>query len=268
MKLAIQHTLLPGDTLTEKFQHAAGYGFDGIELAAWGFDGPMWEHADVIQRAIQASGMTISSLCTQRTDDLIHPDAAERANRAAGLVQYLRLADGLGAAGVVALPVRKDVRLPDLSPVADEHNLITQLTLAALHDALELTQEMRTSIFLEPLNRYETHYLNTVGHAADLCRQSGDARVQIMADLFHMSIEESGLASSIEAVIDHVGHVHLADSNRLEPGRGHTDFGPVFATLKRAGYFGWLAFECGLSGAADDVLPDCVRRLRADWAQA
>ncbi len=268
MKLAIQHTLLPGATLTEKFDRAADFGFQGVELAAWGFEKPMSHYADEIRGAVRASGMEISSLCTQSADDFVHPDAAERAKRIEGLAQYLQLADELGAAGVVALPIRKAVRLPDLSPIGDEISLTTQLTVAALHTALSMTQSARAAVFLEPLNRYETHYLNTVGQAAELCRSVGSDRVKIMADLFHMSIEEAQIARAAEAVIGYIGHIHLADSNRLEPGQGHTDFTEVFEVLKLAGYTGWMAFECRISSDPDHALPGAVKLLRDCWAQA
>lgn len=268
MRLAIQHTLLPGATLTEKFSKAADYGFDGIELAAWGFDKPMWHYTGEIRDAVRASGMDISSLCTQSADDFVHPDAAERARRIEGLIHYLQLAEELGAAGVVALPIRKAVRLPDLSPIGDEFSLTTQLTAAAVHTALSATQQAGATVFLEPLNRYETHYLNTVGQAAELCSRVGSERVKIMADLFHMSIEEAHIARAAEAVIDHIGHIHLADSNRLEPGQGHTDFTQVFEVLKKAGYSGWMAFECRVSSDPDHALPAAVKLLRDCWAQA
>ncbi len=268
IKIAIQHTRLPGATLTEKFQKAADYGFNGIELAAWGFESPMWMHIEEIRAAMASSGMPISSLCTQGTDDFVHPSPDERHKRIQGLAQYLQLADDLGAAGVIALPLRKTVRLPDLSPVADEFSLTTQLTIAALQAALSQTENTQAAVFLEPLNRYETHYLNTVRQAADLCDGVNDRRVRIMADLFHMSIEEGVIAQAIEAVIAHIGHIHLADSNRLEPGRGHTDFIEVFRVLKHANYSGWMAFECNLSADADSVLPACVERLRDDWERA
>ncbi len=268
MKLAVQHTLLPGATLSEKFQRAAEYGFAGVELTAWGFTGAMQEHGEEIQRAAQSSGIPVSSLCSGGADDLVHPEAQVRQQRLSGLVNKLRFAADIGAGGVIALPIRPPVRLPDLSPVAAAHQLITELTVAAVKAALAETQTLPAQVFLEPLNRYEAYYLRRLGQAAELCAAIGNPRAAIMADLFHMSIEEASLAGALAAVIDRVGHLHLADSNRLEPGQGHTDFVAPFRVLRQHGFSGWLALECGLSSAAATALPATVQYIRDCWDRA
>lgn len=268
MNLAIQHTLLPGVTLRERFERAAEYGFAGIELAAWGFQEAMPDYIAEIQGAVRASGLTISSLCTFRDDDFVHPDPAERERRLNGLVRLLKFADEIGASGVVCVPIRQPISLPDLSPVADERTLTDQLLLAMLNMALERTPDARAAIFLEPLNRYETRFLRTVGHAAEICTAVGNPRVRVMADLFHMSIEEAHTDAALREVIEHVGHVHLADSNRLLPGHGHTDFVAPFRVLKGADFGGWFALECGVPGDPAETMPAAVRYLRDCWAQA
>ena len=126
-----------------------------------------------------------------------------------------------------------------------------------LKSAIEQTPDTQARVLLEPLNRYEAYYLQTIGHAAELCQAVGSDRVQVMADMFHMSIEEANHAESLSEVIDHVGHVHLADSNRLEPGKGHTVFVEPFRVLRSNNFDGWFAFECRLSGDADDVSAHC-----------
>jgi sugar phosphate isomerase/epimerase len=268
MKLAIQHTLIPGDSLRERFERAAGWGFDGVEVVAWGFSGPMVDHHAEIEAASCASGLPVSSLCSMGSDDFVHTDLAERTRRLAGLVRMLELADALGAAGVVALPIRAAHSLPDFSPVMDERTLITQLAVASLRSALERTAGGRAGIFLEPLNRYEARYLRTVTQAADVCRAVGDPRVKVMADLFHMSIEEVNLAAALRAEAGLIGHVHLADSNRLLPGQGHTDFVPPFSALREMGFAGWCALECGIGGDPAEALPQAVRFIRTCWDRA
>ena len=63
-------------------------------------------------------------------------------------------------------------------------------------------------------------------------------------------------------------YVHLGDSQRLEPGQGHLDFGAVFTGLRRAGYEGWASMECNLSGDPQTVLPAAVRFIRDAIAAA
>jgi sugar phosphate isomerase/epimerase len=84
-----------------------------------------------------------------------------------------------------------------------------------------------------------------------------------MGDLFHMNIEEDDLGGSIRAAGGHLAHVHLADSSRLQPGAGHTDFAGAFEALRGVGFGGYMAMECGIRGDARQVLPEVVRHLRS-----
>jgi sugar phosphate isomerase/epimerase len=120
-------------------------------------------------------------------------------------------------------------------------------------------------IFLEPLNRYEQHLVNRLEQGVAFAEQVGDG-VGIMADLFHMNIEEADIAASIRAAGPHI--VHVADSNRLQPGKGHLDFRPGFAALKEAGYDGYLGIECRILGPYDEALAESAALLRELWDAA
>ena len=170
---------------------------------------------------MNASGLPVGSICGTYEGPIVHPDPAERESRLADLIRTLEFAVDIGARGVIAVPIFASTfmpevspPMPDLSPVADEDTLITQLLLAMLREVTERAAG-DAAVYLEPLNRYEATYLNTVGAAADLCREAGHPRIQLMADLFHMNIEEADLPASLRAVAPHLGHVHLADSQRL-----------------------------------------------------
>ncbi|HIE14043.1 TPA: sugar phosphate isomerase/epimerase, partial [Candidatus Bathyarchaeota archaeon] len=118
-------------------------------------------------------------------------------------------------------------------------------------------------IILEPLNRYETHFIRRLDQAAEVCREVKLDYVRVMADFFHMNIEEADISESLEAVADLLVHVHLADSNRILPGYGHTDFRKPFKTLKRVGYKNFMALECSIPGNPNVELPKCVKYLRS-----
>ena len=268
MKLAVQHHLVPGDSLTEKFERAVAFGFDGVELTAWGLPRPLVEEHEAIDSAMCASGLAVSSLCTMRGDDFVHPDPAERSSRFEKLVALLHFADAIGAAGLIGLPIRQPLAMPDLSPWADARTVTTELTTRILAAAVARSAGVQARIFLEPLNRYETGYLNTIAHAAELCRAVASPRVRIMADLYHMNIEEADLAESVSAAGELIGHVHLADSNRRLPGHGHTDFVPPLRALQRSGFKGWFALECMVTGDPAETIPASARFLRDAWARA
>ncbi|HEV3014628.1 MAG TPA: sugar phosphate isomerase/epimerase, partial [Actinomycetota bacterium] len=92
-------------------------------------------------------------------------------------------------------------------------------------------------------------------------RETGVGSVRVCADLFHMNIEEDDLAAAIRAAGPRIAHVHVDDTNRLQPGTGHMDFAGVLAALRGVGYDDWLTFECRLRGEPEEALPASVRFL-------
>jgi sugar phosphate isomerase/epimerase len=121
------------------------------------------------------------------------------------------------------------------------------------------------ALFLEPLNRYEDHMLNRVEQAVELCEAVGGPALQVMADTYHMNIEEADPVATVRDAGPRLTHVHVSDSNRYEPGAGHVDFRAVLGALREGGFEGTLAFEGRLSGAAAEVLPRMAAHLRDCW---
>ena len=275
MKLSAHQTLLPGADLSERFLRAAECGLDGIELA-FGRTARVYDLHNEIEKAMAASGLPVGSICGSYEGPMIHPDPAERESRLADLIRTLSFADAIGARGVIQVPIfspkfqpETSPPMPDLSPFADEDTLITQLLVAMLGEVLERTAAGNSAVFLEPLNRYEAYYLNTVGKAANLCRAADHPRIQLMADMFHMNIEEADIPASLRAAEPHLGHVHLADSQRWLPGHGHSDFVSAFRALRDIEFDGWLALECmPTPGDALENMRACVRYLRGCWERA
>jgi sugar phosphate isomerase/epimerase len=95
----------------------------------------------------------------------------------------------------------------------------------------------------EPLNRYETNLVNTVAAGVRLLQGLSTKNVVLLADLFHMNIEEDDLAMAIRAGAGHIGHVHFVDSNRRPAGLGHIDYPPMVAALEEIGYAGFASAE-------------------------
>jgi sugar phosphate isomerase/epimerase len=84
--------------------------------------------------------------------------------------------------------------------------------------------------------------------AVTLLEPLGHPQLGIVADLFHMALEEPDIPGAIRRHGPHIGHVHLADSNRRLPGQGSTNFPEVLRALQEIGYEGWMAYECGEPG--------------------
>lgn len=99
------------------------------------------------------------------------------------------------------------------------------------------------NLIYEPLNRYETNLFNRLGDAADFIKALKWNNLKLLADLFHMNIEEASIAGSIKQYGDIVGHIHFADSNRSAIGFGHTDMEPVVAAIKQIHYQHYISAE-------------------------
>ena len=113
----------------------------------------------------------------------------------------------------------------------------------ALEELGEIASKASVKLIYEPLNRYETNLFNRFNEAAEFLDGLSTMAVTLLADLFHMNIEETCLADAIRTAGSHIGHVHFVDSNRRAAGMGHIDYQPVMAALAEIGYDGYLCAE-------------------------
>lgn len=260
-KLAAQESTLPGDTLMDKFQFTLDCGFDGIELSGRG-DGVFAGRVEELRQA-RAAGVAMCS-AVMHTEVFVGDFDARRSRSAIDqLKELLTTVVEAGALGVVS-PNGFGVfstKLPPFTPPRSRADSRAAL-VAALSEVGEHAVSVGAQVFLEPLNRYEDYLINTLADAVSIVEEVGSKGVSVIADTYHMSIEEADCAASIRAAGQHIHHVQLGDSNRLEPGAGHYDWPATLDALESVGYQGWLAMECGLSGATGDVLPGVARLLR------
>jgi sugar phosphate isomerase/epimerase len=264
MKLAVQTSRLPGADLGEQFAAAVQFGFDAVEVTV----GPSFdlaERLDDVRQASETSGLPVCAICTHSMHDPLVPDPAERERRFAGLAALLAMADTLGAGGVISVPVRPPHAFPEM---VDRDRELFDLAVAEFGQWAAALPAGRSAVFLEPLNRYEAFFLRRVEQAVALAERVDHPRVTALGDLFHMNIEESHMGEPLRLAGNRLGHVHIADNNRLEPGRGCLDFRTPFAALKELDYQGYLAIESGLSGDPATVLPATVHFLRDQWDRA
>jgi sugar phosphate isomerase/epimerase len=119
--------------------------------------------------------------------------------------------------------------------------------VAALCDGLgtlaDSAAQYGMPILYEPLNRYETNLITNVAGGLDFLDSMQANNVRLLADLFHMNIEEADLASALRSAGPRLGHLHFVDSNRRPAGCGHIDFAPVATALQEIGYDGYASAE-------------------------
>jgi sugar phosphate isomerase/epimerase len=264
VKLSCQEQLLPGDSLEAKYDFARWAGFEGIELRARG-DGQFAARLPELRAAARA-GVVMRTVCPE-TDHFIGDfDARLRRDAIVQLRAQLSVIAELGGEGVLTpaswgmFSLRLPPFTPPRGPMEDRKVLLEALVELGEHAARE-----GVWLALEPINRYEDYMVNRLEQAVDLAeevrREVGVDSVRVCADLFHMNIEEDDLAKAITSAGSHIAHVHVDDSNRLQPGTGHLDFAGAFGALHEIGYDGWIALECRLRGAPESALPASTRFL-------
>lgn len=262
MKLAIQEGLFPVSDFAEFASLSADWGFDAVEV--WG-EG-LASRVDAVRSALQSARIPACSICPGGTGirgSLLSSDPDARAAAASDIQSYLELGATLGGAGLVLVPefgVEKFMRLsPDFSVFEKDKSRF----LDAFLPLVKRAEQLGVPIFLEPLNRYEAFFLILLDQAADLCHRINSQQVRVLADLFHMNIEENNVIAALERNASWIGHVHIVDNNRLLPGRGQTSFEPILRALRRSGYQGALCIECGIDGDPRELVPPVVDNLRA-----
>ena len=113
----------------------------------------------------------------------------------------------------------------------------------ALEELGEYAAQQGVILIYEPLNRFETNLVNTIESGLHLLDRLSTRNVKLLADLFHMNIEEVSIADAIRQGGSQIGHVHFVDSNRRPAGNGHIDLSSVSAALAEIKYQGYISAE-------------------------
>ncbi|TFL16212.1 sugar phosphate isomerase/epimerase [Jannaschia formosa] len=212
---------------------ASSYGMDFLEIAL--LDPPSVD-ADHSRRTLEAAGMR--SVCS-----LGLPQAVWASHNPDGAVDFLKgaldKAAAIGAealSGVVYGGIGERSGKPPTTAELD--NVARALTEAAAH-----AKSLGLLLGIEPVNRYESHLLNTGAQAVEMIERIGSDTLFVHLDTYHMNIEEKGIAQGILDARDHLRYIHLSESDRGTPGWGTVQWDEIFATLKAIGFDGGLAME-------------------------
>jgi D-psicose/D-tagatose/L-ribulose 3-epimerase len=114
--------------------------------------------------------------------------------------------------------------------------------VAGLKEVYALAEDRGVRLALEPLNRFETYFLNRADQAMALAEAVGP-NCGVCLDVFHMNIEEKDMLAAIRASSSRLVDVHVAENNRLAPGMGSVDWASFVKTLDEIGYDGALTME-------------------------
>lgn len=212
-------------------------GFDGVELP---FFSPEDYPAARVRRELEKYDLE-STLCVVMPGgtSLVDADFSVRRKGLDHVKTVIEKAAELGSK-LIAGPIYSPVGyLPGRRRTPEEFAY-------AIDSYGELTaslDEYDVTMAIEPLNRFETYFLNTAADGAHLCEEVNHPRVGLLIDTFHSNIEEKNVAEAYRVAGRHLKHVHTCENDRGIPGSGHVEWPSVFAALKDLQYDHWLTIE-------------------------
>lgn len=216
--------------------HLASLGYDGVELA---IRDPAEVDIGRVEAVVREAGLVVPALGTGQAYlrdglSLSHTDPQVRRAAAERVAGHIRAAARLGSLVIIGL----------LRGRTDGGRQATLARfLEGMRPVLDAAAGAGVRVVIEPINRYETDFLPTVEDTLSVIETSGAPHLGVLADTFHMNIEEATIEAALAAAGPRLWHVHTADSNRWAPGYGHLDFRAIVATLARLGYGGFLSAE-------------------------
>ncbi|MDQ0974896.1 sugar phosphate isomerase/epimerase [Neobacillus niacini] len=260
MKLGTQNQAFFPENIKEKFQYVKELGFEGFEI-----DGKLLvDQLDEVKEAIAETGIPVTTACGGYAGWIGDFIEERRLNGLAEIKLILEALKEVGGKGIV-VPAAWGMftyRLPPMTSPRSQNGDRKAVTESLMY-LDKVAEETGTTIFLEPLNRYQDHMINTLADARSYIEDNGFKHVKIIADFYHMNIEEDDISEALRKNRDLVGHIHLAENHRFQPGSGSLDFKKHFNTLKEDGYDGFLTIECRVRGNdLDAEYRQAVKHLR------
>ena len=255
-----------GEELSRSIDRVARLGYDAVEVEGE----PEKVDPSRVRRLLDDAGPAASSVCPSFTAgrDLSHPDPDVRNDAMDYVREVAELAHAVGAPTIIVAPTAY-LRAQPIADPEDEWRWAVE----SVRSVGEYAASLGVDISLECWNRYGTYMLNRLEQGVRMWRETGLENGGVMADTYHMNIEERSLPEAIRNTGELLNHVHLSDSNRLAPGWGHIDFGEILRTLQEIGYRGYLAFElilppgspsdgAGHAEALDDTTEQAIQHIR------
>ncbi|OYW99999.1 MAG: isomerase [Rhizobiales bacterium 32-66-8] len=278
-KVLLSTTSVYPEASSSAFELAAGLGYDGVEVPVLRGGPP---HYAWLGRQLDAIGLrrTATAVIPSIEANPVSSDADKRHAGRQHLDWALDCAMALGAeslGGPFHAPIG---HFTGCGPTEDElrHGAEAHRAMAERAGANGLY------LSLEPLNRFETYFLNTMAQARAYRDRVDHQAFRIMYDTFHANIEEQSQPRAIATLGRHLGVLHVSENDRGIPGRGQIDFGAVFSAVRATGYDGWVtleAFGAGLPELAaatrvwrplfpdfETLFAESIGFIRGQWAAA
>ena len=229
------HNWMRAEPLETTLRRIKSYGYESIEISGE----PTQYKVDDVRKLLKEYGIRCwgSVTLTLGERNLAAKNEAQRAKSVDYVKSVVRFAHELGGEEVTIVPATVGKMIPD-GTAQDEWRWVVE----ALREVYGLASQLGVRMALEPLNRFETYFLNRADQAVALAKEVGPD-CGVCLDAFHLNIEEADMLAAIRNAGRHIADFHVADNNRMAPGQGALDWRRIVETLRSAGYDGALTVE-------------------------
>ncbi len=247
MKSAITIALVPQiksgpwvfwENLEDSVVKAAALGFDAVELftvSATAVDTSLLQQLSETYRIrICAVGTGAGKVIQGLT--LTDPDAGVRARAIEFISEMIDFGAAFNAPAIIG-------SMQGNIPQGTERTIALQWLSEGISLLADKAKKKGVALIYEPLNRYETNISNCFADAIAWLKMLDTNNIKLLADLFHMNIEEASIPETIYQYGSYIGHVHFADSNRRAMGMGHTNMNDIAKALRYISYNGYISAE-------------------------
>ena len=224
---------------TKLFKTFKKWGFDTVEIPV---EDPSHIDPVKVKAAAQKAGIAVGSICACMGPgrDLRGTEEEQQT----GITYVKALIDQAAIIGCPSIigPIYSVVGKAD-AVEPEQQKKEFELVVKNLKVLAKYAEEKGITLCIEPLNRFETDFLNTADKGLKLLKAVKSKAVKLHLDTFHMNIEEKNQAAAILKVGQHLGHFHACGSDRGTPGGDHIDWVPIVKALKKIKYNGDVVIE-------------------------
>lgn len=249
--------------MTGKFDHesveliykVADMGFDGVEIPI--FD-PDTVDVEATKKALESTNLECTGCTIMSPErDIISDEPEIRETGKNYLTSCIEILAELGSDTFAGPFYSATGKLVGRPRTEEEWTLAVSIT----KDIAGFAEEHGVTLALEPLNRFETYFINTSTDAVEFVKDVDSPNVKIMLDTFHMNIEEKSFHDAIVGAGDLLYHFHSSENDRGTPGTGLVDWETVFKALDEIDYDRWIVMESFVPGIEE------IAKAAAIWRQ-
>jgi D-psicose/D-tagatose/L-ribulose 3-epimerase len=234
MQLAI-HNWMRAESLETTLARISNLGYEYIEIQG---SPEVYDAAEVktlLDKYNVKCWGSVTLMLEQR--NLLAKDTAQRAASVQYVKDIIDMVKALDGKMVSVVPSTVGKIIPDSRP-----ELEWQYAVESMKELYEYAEPLGIKLGIEPINRFETYFINRGDQALALAEATGP-NCGVVLDVFHMNIEEDDIYAALRRAKDRLIGVHVADNNRMAPGMGHFDWQKIVNTLSDIGYDNVLSVE-------------------------